>query len=245
MTPAAGFASVVFDCDSTLAAIEGIDELAGDRAGEVRALTGAAMEGTIPLEEVYGRRLERILPTRGQVEALGRAYVGALVPDARPVLAALLHLGKTVRVLSGGLRPPVEAVARELGLGPEAVAAVGVEFHPDGRYRGFERGSPLARSGGKEEVIRGWALPRPALLVGDGATDLEARPAVDAFAAYMGVAFRPPVAAGADVVLRAPSLAPVLSLAASPEDRARLRGTAWAELLARGDHLLDHDGVRE
>lgn len=241
---ASGFASVVFDCDSTLAAIEGIDELAGERIGEVRALTEAAMQGAVPLEEVYGRRLELIRPTRERVEALGWAYARALVPDAREVVSALLFLEKTVRVLSGGLRPPVEALARELGLGAEAVAAVGVEFHPDGAYRGFEGDSPLARSGGKEAVIRAWRLPHPALLVGDGATDLEARPAVDAFAAYMGVAWRPPVAAGADVVLRAPSLAPVLSLAASPADRTRLEGSAWAELLRRGDLLLNDAASR-
>lgn len=243
MSADTGFASVVFDCDSTLAAIEGIDEIAGDRLEEVRALTEAAMQGRVPLEEVYGRRLALIRPTRARVEALGREYVRTLVPDARPVVAALLHLGKTVRVLSGGLRPPVEAAARELGLAPEAVAAVGVEFHADGGYRDFEHGSPLARSGGKEEVIRAWDLPRPTLLVGDGATDLEARPAVDAFAAYMGVAWRAPVAEGADVVLRDPSLAPVLSLAASPADRARLERSEWAELLRRGDHLLNaHPG---
>ncbi|HEX2191538.1 MAG TPA: HAD-IB family phosphatase [Longimicrobiaceae bacterium] len=234
-----GFRSVVFDCDSTLAAIEGIDELAGpEHAGPIRALTEEAMQGLVPLEEVYGRRLELIRPSRERVEALSRAYVAALVPDARETVAALLSLGKTVRVLSGGLRPPVEALARELGLGPEAVGAVGIDFDGGGAYGGFERGSPLARSGGKEIVLRAWALPRPALLVGDGATDLEARPAVDAFAAYMGAAFRPPVAAGADVVLRDPSLAPVLALAAGPADRASLAGSPWAELLRRGDALL-------
>jgi hypothetical protein len=87
-------------------------------------------------------------------------------------------------------------------------------------------------------VLGAWGLPRPALMVGDGSTDLEARPAVDAFAAYMGVAFRPHVAAGADVVLRDPSLAPVLALAAGPEDRGRLAGSEWAGLLRRGDELL-------
>lgn len=236
---AEGFRSVVFDCDSTLAAIEGIDELAGaEHAGSIRALTEEAMRGLVPLEEVYGRRLELIRPSRERVDALSRAYVEALVPDARETVEALRFLGKAVRVLSGGLRPPVEALARELGIGPAEVGAVGIEWDADGAYRGFERGSPLARSGGKEVVLRGWDLPRPALLVGDGATDLEARPAVDAFAAYMGVAFRPPVAAGADVVLRDPSLAPVLALAAGPADRDRLEGTAWAELLRRGDALL-------
>jgi phosphoserine phosphatase len=236
-----GFASVVFDCDSTLVEVEGIDELAGERAAEVRALTNAAMAGAIPLEEVYGRRLALIRPSRERVEALGRAYVRTLVEDARPVAAALLWLGKQLRVVSGGLRPPVEALARELGLGPEAVAAVGIRFDAEGRYLDFEHDSPLARSGGKEPVVRAWGLPRPLLLVGDGATDLEARPAADAFAAYMGVAYRPAVAERADVVLRARSLAPVLALAAGPEDRARLRGSEWAEVLARGDQLLGVD----
>jgi hypothetical protein len=86
--------------------------------------------------------------------------------------------------------------------------------------------------------VRAWRLTRPAMLVGDGATDLEARPEVDLFVAYMGVAHRPAVAAGADVVLAAESLAPVLALAASDRDRERLGGTAWEDLLARGDALL-------
>jgi phosphoserine phosphatase len=233
-----GFASVVFDCDSTLARIEGIDELAGPFAAEISALTDAAMQGEVALEDVYGRRLAIIRPTRAQVEALGRDYVAALVPDAREAVAALLWLGKTVRILSGGVRPAVDDVARALGLPLEAVTAVGLDFAADGSYVGYDSASPVARSGGKTEVIRGWNLPRPSLLVGDGATDLEARPAVDAFAAYMGVAFRPAVAAGADFVLRGESLAPVLALAATTVERERLRATVWADVLARGESDL-------
>jgi phosphoserine phosphatase len=237
--PHAGFASVVFDCDSTLVSVEGIDQLArGGHADAIRALTDAAMQGEVPLEEVYGRRLEIIRPTRGQVEAVGREYVAALLPDAREVVAALRWLGKTVRIVSGGLRPPVEHVARELGLAAADVAAVEIEFGADGAYRGFDSASPLARSGGKEGVIRAWHLPRPALLVGDGHTDLEARPAVDAFVAYMGVVWRPAVAEGADFLLRGLSLAPVLALAAGAADRERLRASEWADVLARGEAAL-------
>ena len=237
-----GFRSVVFDCDSTLAAIEGIDELAGPRIAEVRALTDAAMDGALPLEEVYGRRLALIRPSRVQVEALGSAYVDALVDDARAVVAALLWLGKDVRVLSGGLRPAVQAIAAELGLRPEAVGAVDIWFDPDGDYAGFDRDSPLARNGGKPEAILKWSLPRPTVLVGDGATDLEARRAVDCFAAFMGVVYRSAVADAADIVVRAPSLAPILALAASPEERLRLRDSQWATVMERGEELLQHGG---
>jgi phosphoserine phosphatase len=218
-----GFRSVVFDCDSTLAAVEGVDALAAEVADEVRALTAAAMEGRVPLEEVYGRRLALIRPSRAMVEALGAAYAAALVPGARETVAALRAAGKTVRVLSGGLAPAVEAVAAELGIAPRDVGAVGVRFDADGAYAGFDETSPLARAGGKAAVLRAWALPRPVLLVGDGATDLEARPAVDAFAAYMGVAWRPAIAAAADFVLREPDLRAVLRIACSAEELARVR----------------------
>jgi phosphoserine phosphatase len=238
-----GFHSVVFDCDSTLVKIEGIDELAGDRIGEIRRMTDLAMDGSIALEEVYGRRLAIIDPTRAQVDAVGDAYVRELVDDARETVAALLYLEKTVRIVSGGLRPPVERVATELGLAAEAVSAVGISFDGEGRYHEFERDSPLARSGGKADVLAAWSLPRPALLVGDGATDLEARSAVDCFAAFTGVVFRPAVAEAADLVLGAPSLAPVLALAADEAERERLRGSPWAGLLRRGEEMLAAAGA--
>lgn len=230
-----GFASVVFDCDSTLVAVEGIDELSGPFRAEIQKLTDLAMDGAVPLEEVYGRRLEIIRPTRAQLDAVAREYVRTLVPHARETVAALRWLGKTVRILSGGLLPAVVAVAEELGLTADDVAAVDIRFDADGAYAGFETDSLLARGGGKAVVLQGWNLPRPALLVGDGATDLEARPAVDAFTAFTGVIERAAVVAGADYVLRDRSLAPVLALACSPEDRARLADTEWAGLLAEAD----------
>lgn len=227
-----GFASVVFDCDSTLVAVEGIDELSGPFRDQIQALTDAAMDGAVPLEEVYGRRLEIIRPTRAQLDAVAREYVRTLVPHARETVAALRWLGKSVRIVSGGLLPAVLAVAEELGLSADDVAAVPVSFDDDGAYAGFDAQSLLARGRGKEVVLRAWDLPRPALLVGDGATDLEARPAVDAFAAYAAVVERAAVVAGADYVLREPSLAAVLALACSSEDRARLAESPWAGLLA-------------
>ncbi len=52
---------VCFDCDSTLSAIEGIEELARLRQPEVlarvEAMTTAAMNGSVPIEEVFAQRL--------------------------------------------------------------------------------------------------------------------------------------------------------------------------------------------
>jgi phosphoserine phosphatase len=222
------FGSVIFDCDSTLSAIEGIEELAHAHREEVARLTEAAMRGEIPLEDVYGRRLALVRPTRDEVDALGERYVRTLVTDARETIAALLAESIEVRVMSGGIRQAVVTLARVLGLTERAVAAVEVHFDESGQYAGFDERSPLTRSGGKRIVLERWLpeLPRPIMLVGDGATDLEARPPADRFVAFAGVVERPVVIDAADDVVRTPSLAPVLVLAlggVAPRDQSARR----------------------
>ena len=235
--PAVRYRSVVFDCDSTLSAIEGIDELAGPHRAAVAELTRAAMRGDVPLEEVYGRRLALIQPTRVSVEALADEYLRGLVPDAVEVVAALRAAGIAVRVMSGGLLPPVRAVARALGLASEDVAAVDIRFDERGAYAGFDDTSPLARAGGKLDLLSQWRrdLPAPIMLVGDGATDLEAKPAADLFVAFAGFVNRAAVTAAADVVVRACALAPIYTIALGDPPA----GSRAHALFMRGAALLD------
>lgn len=209
------FSSVILDCDSTLSAIEGVDEVAGPHKAESERLTELAMQGKLPLEEVYGQRLALIRPTRRAIEALGDKYIAAIVPGAREAIDALHRAGITVQVVSGGFAQPVERLAQHLGIAAERVAAVRLHFHPDGSYRDFDRESPMARSGGKREWIRAnqHRLPPRRLMVGDGVTDLEARAVVDCFAAFTGVARREAVAAAADVILVGPGLDALVPLA--------------------------------
>jgi len=228
------YCTVLFDCDSTLSAIEGIDELAVHCREEVVALTDAAMRGVIPLEEVYGRRLDLVRPTRAALHALGQEYVARLVPDARETVSALHAAGVDVRIISGGLLPAVLAVATALDVPPHHVAAVDIWFDGDGAYAGFDHSSPLTTGGGKRRAIEQWHLARPAMMVGDGSTDLEARPVVDAFVAFAGVVERAAVVAVADVVIRANSLAPLLPLVLSLDELAQ---PAHHSTYARGEAL--------
>jgi phosphoserine phosphatase len=214
------FRTVIFDCDSTLSRIEGVEALASEYRSEVAALTEAAMSGIVPLEEVYGRRLDLIQPTMADVERVGRRYVAERVPGVEDMVARLRREGIAVRVLSGGLLQAVLVLTRFLGLPDKDVAAVEIRFDAAGRYLGFDEASPLARAGGKEEVLLRWGrdTPGPRMLVGDGATDLEAKDAVDLFVAYTGVVSRPAVVAGADVVIDQLSLEPIVGLALGQTD---------------------------
>lgn len=222
--PQPPYERIVFDCDSTLSRIEGIDELAGAAQREqIAALTRQAMEGRVPIEAVYGRRLSIAAPTRVRVATLGRRYIEEAVPQARETIAALRALGKELHVVSGGLHLPVVAFAGWLGIDDGHVHAVRIRFDADGRMTGWEEDSPLARGGGKRQVLA--ALPaRRTAFVGDGMTDAEARGVVDAFVCFTGVVARPEVAALAHAVVAGPSLAallPVLCTGAELDTLAR------------------------
>jgi phosphoserine phosphatase len=196
------FASVVLDVDSTVSGVEGIEWLASHRppdvAGEIAKLTTQATEGEISLESVYARRLERVLPTESEVEKLAYFYERRLAPRAAEVITELRENGVRLVLVSGGIRQAVLPLGLRLGFTPAEVFAVRVNFSDDGSYAGFDDVSPLTTTTGKAMVVQRLYLPRPLLAVGDGITDLAARPAADAFAAFTGFAFRPAVVRGAD-----------------------------------------------
>jgi phosphoserine phosphatase len=194
------FDRVVFDVDSTLVAIEGIDELAKWRGVEVASLTERAMRGDVALEEVYALRLRRVRPGARELARLGELYVRKMVPGAAATVAALQRAGVDVRIVSGALCPALLPLMRKLRIDGSRVAAVDVRLDARGRYAGFDELSPLARADGKREVVAALLPKKGTVFVGDGATDLAARPAVERFVAFTGVASRPAVVAGADAV---------------------------------------------
>lgn len=202
---------VFFDVDSTLVTIEGIDVLANGNPEVVR-LTEAAMNGDIAIDEVYGRRLEIIRPTKEDVEALGRQYVSALVAGAKETIAALRDAGAHLHLVTAGIAQAIAPLAAELGIAPANVHAVALQFDEAGQYEGFDQRSLLTRNGGKELVVRA-ILSRSkgtSAFIGDGVSDLETKPVVDLFLGFGGVHIRERVEQNADVYVTEPTLQSVL-----------------------------------
>jgi phosphoserine phosphatase len=207
--PEPRFRTVILDADSTLTRLEGIDWLAARRGPETMALvvglTDRSMAGEIPLDAVYGERLDLVRPSRADVGALVLAYLPATVPGAMLVLDELRDRGVEVVVVSGGILEAVAPFARALGVCADHVRAVSLAFDASGAYLDFDRASPLVTQNGKREIagelLRDPRFARPALAVGDGATDAAMRGVVDAFAAFTGVVRREPVVAAADHVI--------------------------------------------
>ncbi|MYD10925.1 MAG: HAD-IB family phosphatase [Chloroflexi bacterium] len=253
---------IFFDCDSTLSAIEGIDELARakGKAGRVGLLTNKAMDGEIDLADVYGKRLKAIKPTRAQLKAVEERYWETAVEDALDVIAALRFLDKQVFIISGGLIDAVMGFGRRLGVDPEHIRAVELEYNElSGRWWDYHEpqsqhaktyldygAGPLTVSEGKSRIIAELAGDQPGrrLMIGDGASDLAAQDAVDLFIGYGGVVKRESLLEGAAVFIHTRSLAPVLPLAAGLRGWLAARGTRHEGTFRKGIELaLDGRGV--
>lgn len=235
------FQYLFFDCDSTLSTIEGIDVLAesADKKWRVEVLTNAAMNGDLDLSEVYGKRLKAVRPTRKQVHEIKNAYKKTIVEDAEEVIAALQQYGIELFVISGGLLEPVKEFAISLGVAPDNVRAVDVQYdslsgewwrQSDGRevrYKTFEEGA-LTVTDGKADIVDELLRDRPAgrsLLIGDGSSDMMAGRRVDLFVGFGGVITREKVLANSPAFLHSPTLAPLLSLAIGPSNLSIFNGT--------------------
>ena len=89
-------------------------------------------------------------------------------------------------------------------LGVATTEAVDLLFDHEGNYVGFDEHYPTTRSGGKPEVIARLKVQFNAeqtVMVGDGASDLEAKSVVDRFIGFGRYTVRPKVRAGAHVFI--------------------------------------------
>jgi len=180
---------IVFDCDSTLSSIEGIDELARARGAEafaeVEELTHAAMNGVVPIDEVFERRLAIIKPSKAICDEVAQQYIETVEPTAKATLEKLREEGWATVILSGGFKVIIEPLAAELGV--ERIEAVPLEFDEAGEYVKFDNTYPTTYNGGKPEIIRQLKedySPERVVMVGDGVSDLETRDEVDLFVGY-------------------------------------------------------------
>ena len=194
-----------FDVDSTVITTEGIDELAGfaGKRAAVSALTASAMGGATPFHEALDARLRLIAPTAPMLAAFVEAHPFALTPGVAAVVARLHARGTHVYLVSGGFTQMIHPVADALAVPRGRVFANTILFHPPGGgggYSGVDQNAPTRRDGGKAEAVARIKAAHgyeEIVMVGDGATDLQAKPPADAVLGYGGVVERAAVVKGA------------------------------------------------
>lgn len=201
------FSTVIFDADSTLAAIEGIDWLGALRGAdvgqEIQRLTDRAMSGELPLQDVYAARLDVIKPTVAEIERLAAAYIATIEPGALELIAELRRADVRVVIVSGGLRAALLPMAAHLGVAANLVFAVDVVHDSAGNYVSLAPDQLLSRQDGKPLVVRSLKLQGiTSAMIGDGSTDAAVAGVTNIFIAYTRVARRLPVVALANAEAR-------------------------------------------
>lgn len=195
---------VCFDVDSTVLTEEGIDVLA-DYLGQgeaVAALTKQAMEGGLAFQEALAQRLDLLQPSKSSIEGCLRDHPLQLSPGIRKLVNALQESGKDVYLVSGGFRIMIEPVAVELDI-PFSNIYANTLFFDDvtGDFKGFDATEPTSADMGKpkalEEIQQAKGY-KTMVMVGDGATDAQAKPPAKAFIGFGGVVRREAVVRLAD-----------------------------------------------
>ena len=257
-----GFQRVIFDCDMTLVTVEGIDELARlkGQAEYIAELTRQAMDGIIPLEEVYAKRLELLRPTRAELEEVARIYRRTLTLQTAEVIAALQVADVEVFIVSGGLKAAVLDLAEMLKIPAQNVHAVAVRLdelsgtwwdyarhqyagNPNEIYFAFAP-TPLAESNGKLAVVRNLASDgKRTMMVGDGSTDLVTKDVVRLFVGFGGVEHRATVAEESAVFINGPGMAGLLPLALSPYASGKLTDTTLSGVFHEGLQAIKNEQV--
>lgn len=206
---------VFFDCDSTLVAIEGIDELAKlkGKYDQVGLLTKQAMSGQYDLSEVFAKRLDLIKPSKKDLEAVGNMYIENLTPGAKELVKSLLNSNRNVFIISAGYQISLQILAKYLNIPSKNVFGVSLDFDSKGNYLGFNENQVLTRSTGKKELISQMNINlNQTAMVGDGANDLAVRDIVKLFIGFRGAKKNDFMEKNAKILVNDDNLLPVLTL---------------------------------
>jgi phosphoserine phosphatase len=195
--------AVCFDVDSTVIAEEGIDVLAEylGQGEKVAALTLQAMEGGMKFQEALQLRLDLLQPSKQQILTLLKEQPLVLTPGIHDLMSSLQNKKVDIWLVSGGFRIMIEPVAQQLSIPIENIVANTILFDDKGTYNGFDANEPTSRDMGKPKALtqiesqKGY---KTMVMVGDGATDAQAKPPAKAFIGFGGVVEREAVKQKAD-----------------------------------------------
>lgn len=205
--------NIFFDLDSTLVTIEGLDFLASqkDKEDELKQITVRAMNGELSMQEAMAIKMQALSPSRADLTHMGHEYLKNMVPGAKESVAHLHKAGHRVWILTGNFQPAAGMLAKYLGIPQSRVITNDIRFYPDGSYQSFDLEHPLSNNRGKVTMLQDLQIDlAQAVMVGDGATDLDTQSCVGLFIGFGGVVERQRVREQAQVYVIEPDLRAIL-----------------------------------
>ncbi len=201
------FNSVVFDVDSTLVTIEGLDFIASFKGKnkQIKKLTSLSMNGGLPMREAMKIKMEAISPNYQDIIRMGEQYIKSITKGAVETIAVLKKNGVKVWIVTGNFQPAVGMLAKYLGISKTRVITNRIFFDKNNNYDSFDIENPLSNNGGKALIVNKFKSKMGrTVFIGDGSTDLETKDFVDLFIGFGGVVTRPAIKNKSDVYVDGP-----------------------------------------
>merc|ERR1711915_444742 len=147
------------------------------------------MGGNVTFRKALQDRLNIIQPSQNQIREFLVKKPPSLTPKISDLVKLLQSRGTAVYLVSGGFHEFIDPIADILSIPRDNVFANRLYFHLDGSYATFDMNQPTSESGGKGRAIQKLKAEhdyKNLVMIGDGATDLEACPPADAFIGFGG-----------------------------------------------------------
>jgi phosphoserine phosphatase len=193
-----GVDSVVLQVDATVSNVHGLAWLIERRDDGILTrlseLHAQAKEAGWSWAELSRARLAVLRPRRAEINALGQAYVGGLLPGVLETTRRLRRAGISVTIGSEVAQEALFGVANALGLGTDEILAPRLRFDTLGAYTGCDV-TALVRDRAERDANGGRTV-----YVGTRQSEMLAPAEADAFVAFTGVVARDSVSPGSRTV---------------------------------------------
>jgi hypothetical protein len=181
--------TIVLQVDATVSSLDGLTWLTGHRDAECGAQLAALQERDWSWADLAQARLKLLRPRRAEINELGAAYRGALLPGAADAVASLRRAGVAVLLSSDVAAEALFGVAAALGVGPDELLAPHLRFDAIGSFAGSALpSSNLLNASAETPGLAG--VTRARWFVGTRRSAMFVPRASDAFVAFTGVVAR-------------------------------------------------------
>ena len=186
---------VLFDLDSTISKIEGLDYLATLKGlgNEIKLITEKTMSGEMSFQETFPKKINLLSPSIKEQEKLGFIYLKNLSLGFELLLNKLFKNNIKVGILSANFEIPIKILADKLNINHDLCFCNKTEFFENGDFKYFDDSQLLAQENGKGVVISSLKSKFPrenVVFIGDSVGDMFAGKNADMFIGYGGAVKR-------------------------------------------------------
>lgn len=186
----------VFDFDSTLTSVEGLDVLAeitlannpnkNEIIQEIINITNLGIDGEISFPESLDRRIKQLHAKKSDLDLLVkelRKYISSSIERNKEFFE---NYADYIYVMSAGFKEFIVPIVAEYNIPADRVYANTFEFNEKDEIIGFDKNNVLSKTNGKIQCLKDMNLEGEVQMIGDGYSDYVTREAgvADAFFAY-------------------------------------------------------------